>query len=851
MKTSLSRLLGCTLCMALGLSGILPSAVAQTKSPQAFLGYELGTRFTPHHRVVAYFEHVAATSADVQLVHYGKTHEWRPLVAAFVSSPANKAILETIRLDNLRRAGLEPGRATTRVPIIWLSFNVHGNEAVSSETAMKMLWELRNPENKEAQKWLENTVVVIDPCLNPDGQERYVNWYNQKVNGRLQPDPQSVEHNEPWPGGRPNHYLFDLNRDWAWQVQQESQARIRLYNRWMPQVHVDFHEQGIDAPYYFTPAAEPVHAFVTDFQKTFQETVGRNNARYFDRNAWLYFTREIFDLFYPSYGDSWPMFNGAIGMTYEQGGSGRAGLGVLTALGDTLTLAERISHHYTSGMATVETVSTHADRLLDEYAAYFTEGQSNPQGQYKAYVVKPGNSPERLAALERLLDRNGIRYDYATGRAGLRGLDYLSGKPASFEVEAGDLVVSAYQPKSVLAQTLFEPNPQLSDSLTYDITSWALPYAYGLQAYALEKRLEVNTSDKDTVFESKRFTDTPLAYVSPWTSVAHARLAAALLQEGIRIRYAERPFTLAGKTYPAGSLIIGRAGNEHVADFGRRVVALANDHRVHLDPVATGYVDTGKDFGSGEVKAMRAPKVALVGGDGVSSLGVGEVWHFFEQELDYPLSILAPDQLASADLSNYNTIILPSGNYSAWGDAVLRKLTTWISTGGKLIAIESAVGFLSGKEGFGVSPFLDDDERKEAEKQREQAAAAERIADFRTRERAGLSYTVSGAVFEVKMDASFPLGFGTEGKYYTLKNSGRRYAYLKRGVNAGIIPDDTYQRSGFAGAKAKAGVAESLVFGVEYNGRGQVIYLVDNPLFRGFWEYGKLIMSNALFMVGD
>ncbi|SKB63765.1 Zinc carboxypeptidase [Parapedobacter luteus] len=833
----------CTLC--------LTAVFAQTQSPKEFLGYELGTRFTPHHRVVAYFEHVAATHGDVKLVHYGTSHEQRPLVAAFISSSANMANLETIRKDNLKRVGIESGEATTRIPIIWLSYNVHGNEAVSSETAMKTLWELVSPTNANAKKWLDNTVVVIDPCLNPDGQERYVNWYNQKAHRRLQPDPQSVEHIEPWPGGRPNHYLFDLNRDWAWQVQRETQARISLYNQWMPQVHVDFHEQGINAPYYFAPAAEPVHAFVSDFQKSFQETVGRNNARYFDENAWLYFTREVFDLFYPSYGDSWPMFNGAVGMTYEQGGSGRAGLGVLTALGDTLTLTERILHHFTSGMATIETVSNNAEKLVDEYANYFREGRSNPKGQYKAYVIKPGNSPERLTALKELLDRNGIQYGEASSRSGLKGFDYFTGKTASFALESGDLVVSAYQPKSVLTQTLFEPNPALSDSLTYDITSWALPYAYGLQAYALETRIEVTAAAQSAPFEANRVAGTPLAYVAPWTSVAHARFVSALLDEGIRVRYADRTFTVGGKTYPAGSLIIGRAGNEKRPDFSSRVVQLANDHEIRLDAVTTGYVDTGKDFGSGEVRAMQAPKVALIAGNGTSSLNAGEVWHFFEQELDYPLSILEPQQLGSADLSAYNTIILPSGNYNMWSDGVTKKLEAWISAGGKVIAIEGAVGFFSGKDGFGISSFLNDDERKAAEKKREQEAAEERIADFQSRERAAIANAVSGAVYEVKIDATYPLGFGTGGTYYTLKNSGRRYAYLKDGINAGIIPDETYYRTGFVGAKAKAGISASLVFGVEHKGRGQVVYLIDNPLFRGFWESGKLIFANALFMVGQ
>src|SRR5690606_9616781 len=506
------------------------------------------------------------------------------------------------------------------------------------------------------------------------------------------------------------------------------------------------------APYYFAPAAEPVQAFVSDFQREFQETVGRNNARYFDRNAWLYFTREVFDLFYPSYGDSWPMFNGAIGMTYEQGGSGRAGLGIITSLGDTLTLADRISHHFTSGMATIETVSNHAGRLLEEYAKYFEQGRTEPQGRYRAYVVKPGSSTERLSALKRLLDRNGIQYGSASQNAEMKGFDYFAGKMASFNVEEGDLIVSARQPKSVLTQTLFEPNPSLSDSLTYDITSWALPYAYGLQAYAVETGWKADTQQPDTTFQENRVDGDPLAYVVPWTSVQHARFLATLLSDGIRVRYASRPFTLSGKEYAAGSLIIGKAGNQWRSEFHDRVVQLANANRVHLEAVTTGFVDRGKDFGSSDVRAVHAPKIALIAGAGTSSLNVGEVWHFIEQELNFSLSVLEVDQFASADLSAYNTIIMPSGNYRGWNDGTLRKLTAWIAAGGKLVAIDGAVGYLSGKEGFSIAAYLTDEEEQAAEKMQSKQAAEERIADFQEREWKIIVDEVHGEGYRVRMD---------------------------------------------------------------------------------------------------
>ncbi|RMF60867.1 MAG: zinc carboxypeptidase, partial [Bacteroidetes bacterium] len=334
-------------------------------APADFLGYEPGTRFTPHHRVVAYFEHVAAASPNVRLEYYGETYEGRPLLVAYVARPDYLARLDAIRTNNLRLAGLAEGAVDgPTAALVWLSYNVHGNEAVSTEAALLTLYDLANPDNARTQAWLDSTVVIIDPCINPDGRDRYVHWYNQTVGRFPDPNPDAREHHEPWPGGRTNHYYFDLNRDWAWATQQETRHRLPLYQRWLPHVHVDFHEQGVDEPYYFAPAAEPFHEAITPWQRELQTIIGQNHARYFDERGWLYFTRQVFDLFYPGYGDTWPTFNGAVGMTYEQGGSGRAGLAIRTAEGDTLTLAERIAHHHTTGLSTVEATARHRTRVL-------------------------------------------------------------------------------------------------------------------------------------------------------------------------------------------------------------------------------------------------------------------------------------------------------------------------------------------------------------------------------------------------------------------------------------------------------------------------------------------------------
>ena len=267
------------------------------------MGYKIGTRYTPHWKIVSYFNHVAANApAMMKLQQYGETNEGRPLLLAFYQQcPKIYKGLEAIRTNNLRLANLANDKTAAveeNAPaIVWLSYNVHGNETSSSEAAMLTLYALVDPSNTKTKEWLKNTVVIIDPCINPDGRDRYVNWFNSIAGKNYNPQLMAREHHEPWPGGRTNHYNFDLNRDWAWQTQVETQQRIKVYNQWLPQVHVDYHEQGINEPYYFAPAAQPYHDVITPWQRDFQVTIGKNNAKYFDENGWFYFTKEVFDLF--------------------------------------------------------------------------------------------------------------------------------------------------------------------------------------------------------------------------------------------------------------------------------------------------------------------------------------------------------------------------------------------------------------------------------------------------------------------------------------------------------------------------------------------------------------------------
>lgn len=808
-------------------------------SPSVFLGYKLGEKFTPHYRVIEYFKYVSSVSKNVKLQSYGKTYEGRPLLVAFVSSNQHISNLEHIRSNNLRLSGMNNGQVSGSQPaIIWLSYNVHGNEAVATETSMQTIFDLINPDTSRTKTWLENTVVVIDPCVNPDGRERYVNFYSSVNNIIADPTPFSREHLEPWPGGRSNHYYFDLNRDWAWQTQVETQQRMALYNQWLPQIHVDFHEQGINEPYYFAPAAEPFHEDITKWQREFQTVIGKNNARYFDDRDWLYFTKERFDLLYPSYGDTYPTYNGAIGMTYEQGGSGKAGLSVLTDVGDTLTLKDRIEHHNTSGLSTIEITSAHADKVVSEFKKYFAKSKSNPSGPYKTYVVKADNSG-RLKNLAILLKRNGIEYGFGSAESA-RGFNYLTGKTEGFRIEKSDMIISAYQPKSVLVKVLFEPETFVSDSVTYDITAWALPYAYGLNAYASKEKISsVSTIPPDQPRASS-IVQKPVAFIANWGSVADVKFLSELLKHNIRVRYSEVPLEISGKHFNSGSLIITRTNNEKLTgDFEKVLTALAQKSEVIIQPVTSGFIEKGVDLGSDKIRFIKKPRVALVGGE-ETSLAFGEVWHFFEQEINYPLSIIRAQDIKRINLNDINVLIYPDGNYE---DIFGEKIQNWIQNGAKLIALESVVAQLSGKKGFSLTS-------KDEAKIDNSKNPYTNLRKYGNRERESLQNAIPGAIYKVNLDNTHPLGFGFSDYYYTLKMDNKIYNYLDTGWNVGVLKKDNYV-TGFVGNRAKKALVDGMLFGVQEMGNGSVVYLTEDPLFRGFWESGKLLFSNAVFMVGN
>ncbi len=819
---------------------------------KAFFGYEFGENFTFYHKVVDYINTIDQLSTRVKAWEYGKTYENRPLMVCAISSPENLASLDEIRLNNLKRTGMIQGEIKGKnMPIIWLSYNIHGNEASGTEAGLRTLYELATKNDENTKKWLDNLVIMLDICENPDGRDRYVNNYYQRKGKNPNPYLQTWEHQEPFPSGRFNHYFFDLNRDWAWQTQVESQKRVALQQQYLPQIHADFHEMGLESSYFFAPASRPFHENITFWQREFQQIMGENHSKYFNQNRWLFFTQEVYDLLYPSYGDTYPSFQGAIGFTYEQGGSGRAGLATIRQQGDTLTLHDRYFHHFTVSISTIEVAYNNREKLLKEFEKFYKDSRENPVATYKTYIIKHNQNPQKIKALLQLLDKQQIQYGHPITPLKTKGYAYHLAKntdtktESKVDVEEKDIVLSMYQPKSTLLKVLFEPQTYLEDSITYDLTAWALPFAYNLKAYALKEKIAINTqkiinanewgNDKNINENVSQKND--FGYLCDWEDVKNAVFLGELLQQNIKIRFTNEDFTLDKKVYKRGSFLILHTDNKHLKDMGEILSNISKKHQINVQSINNGKVENGKDLGSDELNLLTAPQVALVLGDDVSPTEFGAIWHFFDQELNYPAHILHADRLGKSNLFAYKVVILSAGNFQNQ----MPILMDFVTQGGRIIAIDDAIESFAKDNRTTLHKTIEQQNSLKKDKLPERQTVEN--PPYNKISRFEISQNTAGSIFRLAFDDTHPLSFGIGNQLDIIKQNRTIYPRLPET----IAYYDTHI-AGFVGQKLKNKIGQSLAIGTEKIGKGQIVYFVDAPIFRGFWHAGKLLFANAVFM---
>ncbi|MBS0011792.1 MAG: hypothetical protein KFF49_10310 [Bacteroidales bacterium] len=817
------------------------------KSPEQFLAYELGTQFTLHHQALDYVKYIANNSDKVSYLSYGKSNEGRELGVVFVSTASNLADLESYRKNNLVNTGFADGeKGGKQKPFVWLSYNVHGNESVGMEAALKTLYTLVNNSFEGVSDWLGECIIIIDPCQNPDGRDLYAKRYKRSQSITPNPNPDDWQHHQGWPSARLNHYLFDLNRDWVWQTQAETEQRLELYNRYMPHVHADFHEMGPGSPFFFPPGADPWHDVITPWQHKFHELTGKANAELFDKAFKLYFTKESFDLFCPSFGDTWPLFNGAMGFTYEQGGGGYAGLALDNKAGDTLTLAQRIEGHFLASMASIKVSYENREKLISEFNNFFTSGLEKPVFEYESVIIKGDNDKASVAGLLKLLDKNQIRYSLSgnTGKT-YKAFDYLANKEGEVKISDGDILISARQPQSHLVKVMFEPDSEYNDSLSYDLTAWALPYVYNLKAYAVKDRIKSSAEEINlAAVKNETPGNKPYAYIADFNGFNEIKLMASLLKDEIRVRNMLKAFSTLDQDFKRGSVIIARGDNLNIkGDFDTLVINAANKAGVKLMPVSSGMVQKGKDMGSNYSSLKYKPLVALIGGDGVSAGGFGELWFFLEKEVDYPYTIIGLDYLSSVDLDKYDVVLLPSGSYSKHKE----KLVAYVKQGGRLVAFQNAISLFSGEESTKLYKAVEA-RKKEKEKEEDKLSTGDtsHLKKFENQRRERLKDRSAGSIYRIGLDDTHPYAFGLGKEWFMMKTSTDHYPFLASGNNIAYILNNE-PVAGFAGTRFQENVKNTIAVASVRMGSGEVVYVTDSPYYRAYWKSGRVLLGNILF----
>jgi hypothetical protein len=816
------------------------AAAQAVPAPDEFLGYPIGARFTPHHRILDYFQELDRRSELVTVRQIGESYEHRPLVLATLASQKNHARLEQLRA-NARELANGSGDVDALVrdmpAVVWLAFGVHGNESSSAEAAMLVAHTLLNDAN--ARALLDDVIVIIDPLENPDGRERYISWFQRTAGVTSNPNPQAFEHQEPWPGGRYNHYLIDMNRDWAWQSQKETQARVAAYREWFPQVLVDFHEMSSASSYFFPPDAKPINANLPGEVEEWLERFGRANAEEFSKRNWQFFVGESFDLFYPGYGDSWPSLNGTVGMTYEVAGGGRAGTAIEREDESILRLADRVQRHYTTGMATVRTAAQHREQLL-RYT--YRAARAQIENGRNTYLIAPG--APNFTSLVDLLTKNGIRVEMLSAPATIRATRIDRDVTESRAFPIGTAVVSTRQPAGGLANTLLEKAPLFSKGYVeaqraraeadeedefYDITVWSLPLAMNVEAWSTTVPVTGTTAFSATA--PAAFRPAAYGYLVDGNEPNVYRFAGRLLGDSIKFNVADSRIPVGERTFARGSLIILKGANEQNLDG--RVNALAREAGVTVVPLQSGWMG-GTGFGSEKIRFVRDPKIGLVGGPGSSATSFGMLWHTLDVDTPIPHATLSAESLRNLDLNEFRVLVFPDGAYAdRLTKRGVEKLKQWVTDGGVIVAVKGAHAFLREKD-VEISKLKPWEAPKKDEKD---PAAAMRYNDFR----------IPGSAFRTTMNERSYLTFGVPRAPAVLVEGSGAFLPLAHRIDNILTIDATDPLiSGVAWPESLERIKGSVYVTSEKFGRGQVVTFADDPNYRLFWRGTLPLFLNAV-----
>lgn len=833
-------------------------------SPENFLEYELGENFTGYAHITAYFKNLAKESSRVVYNEYGKTYEGRPLINLVISSDENIQNIDQIQETHLKLLNASSSEAQSIIdnqPVFTsFSYNIHGNEASSTEAAMQVAYRMAAATDSETMDVLKKSVIIMYICINPDGRDRYVYWYkSMKRIKRPGVEPKDLEHFEGWPGGRTNHYWFDLNRDWIWGVHPESRGHTGEYQKWMPQVHVDYHEQGYNSNYFTMPGTTPRNKLLPDSYESWSKVFGDANVAQFDKHQINYFTRDAFDFFYPGYGSSWPSVMGAIGMLTEQGGHSAGGRIVETNDGYHLTLRQRIFDHYTTSIATIKASAANSQALL-KYS-YDAWKPSNSKTNTKAYFF----SDQDMYASEvvNVLKRNGVKVYQANNSFQVGSAkNYRTGATTKKTLPWGTYIVPTNQPRALFINSIMERNMTIEDSVMYDMATWSAPIAYNLEAWSTNGSYTSDMTEITDMIAPEGEVVNPeakYAYVIDWSQKNAPKALAKLWAKKYNVRAAEEPFSDSTMDFSPGSLIVLKGRNrEKAASIASDMELIAEEAGVKITGFNSGRMITGQDLANSSNRPIKEPRIAMMVDPPFSSYTGGQIYFLFDWITELPIERIRTTALeqtslpkqgfrfGGVDLKDYDVLILPGGGATLkalFGEQQQKEIKAWIENGGTLIATESATAFLT-KENSEITAVEMKKSPKDSSDERSYLKYADREDYFGKRR-------VPGSAMNSIVDTTNPLAFGLKSELYSLRFGNNVLEPSDKIQTVGYYHKDPTKLlvAGYASDENLNHISGQTFAGVAELGAGKVVYLVDNTQYRMFWMGPSRMMQNAVMIL--
>ena len=820
-------------------------------TPSEFFGFEVGERHVTHDEILFYLRHLAEQSDRVILEQYATTHEGRPLIMLTITSPENHLSLERIRQTHLLLS--DPSQSDDldleRMPaVVNLGYSVHGNEASGANAAVLMSYYLAARTGEDFESSLDEMIILLDPALNPDGVQRFAGWVNQhrSVNSSVNAS-EAREFNEVWPGGRTNHYWFDLNRDWMPVQQPSSRGRVRMFQRWLPNLLTDFHEMGTNSTYFFQPGVpERTHPLTPQRNQDLTMAIAEYHADALDAMGELYYSRETFDDFYYGKGSTYPDIFGSVGILFEQASSRGS---AQESIHGVLTFRETIENQVATSLSSLQAARELRTDLHDHMRTFYSDvSMEASRSPVKAWVVGDASDPARLAHFTDILLHHDVDvFDLAQN---------LTIGQTSFE-RGQAVIIPAEQTRYLFLKSLFERRTAFADSVFYDVSSWTLTDAFHLpvaevyasrfndglkgDAWSLDENFQIPEEGRLTGGRSQ------VAYLMEWSDYYAPRALYTLQQHGFRAKVATKSFTattpVGVKTYPQGTVLIP-AGDEMI-DKDRLwsvIREVVREDGVNVMSLNRGLTVSGADLGSPSFVPVTMPKIAMIVGDGVRSYDAGEVWHLLDQRYHIPVTMIDKQDLSGANLQDYNVMVLADGRYSDLGSAMTEELKNWVADGGTLITLRGAVQWAASQKWVDLAYVKDSDGESDTHSPRRpyDQYSNDRARDF-----------IGGSIFQGTLDLSHPIAYGYQNESIALfRNTS---IFLQPTENPYATPlryADEPLLGGYVSDENLEKLSGSASITIHRLGNGRILSYLDNPVFRAFWFGTNRLLMNGIFF-GD